>query len=454
MILEQLLEGLATTAVKGPGTALQTDISDVVYDSRKAVEGTLFVCMVGAETDGHKYARNAYDAGCRVFVLEAGHEAAAHLGDVPEQPYVIVVENTRVALAKLSDTFFGHPSGDLKVIGITGTKGKTSITYILQSVLDKAGVPTGLIGTAGASWNGKQVPTVNTTPESYETQKLLRQMADDGVKAVAIEVSSLGVKWHRTDFLEFFCGIFTNISPDHIGGHEHKTYEEYYSFKKAFFSLCGQAAACGDDPAAADMLEAVPGRKIFYGLSEHNEFRAENMVPTRSDDFMGIRFDFLRNGVKEDTFEISLPGDFSVHNALAVLAVCDLMGLDLEKAKEGLRNVRVPGRCQIKYLSKEFGIINASSPCSAPSETARSCAGKNWGPPAAGWRTSRSSPKTTPGSKTRKRSPTRSPCSSRRPAVPASTSSSRTGKRPSPMPSPCWSREISSSAAARDMSVS
>lgn len=201
------------------------------------------------------------------------------------------------------------------------------------------------------------MPTVNTTPESYETQKLLRQMADDGVKAVAIEVSSLGVKWHRTDFLEFFCGIFTNISPDHIGGHEHKTYEEYYSFKKAFFSLCSQAAACGDDPAAADMLEAVPGRKIFYGLSEQNEFRAENMVPTRSDDFMGIRFDFLRNGEKEDTFEISLPGDFSVHNALAVLAVCELMDLDLAQAKEGLRTVRVPGRCQIKYLSKDFGII-------------------------------------------------------------------------------------------------
>ena len=424
MLLEQLLAGLATTSVSGPDSALQTDISDVVYDSRKAVEGTLFVCMVGAETDGHKYARNAYDAGCRVFVLEAGHEETANLGDVPKAPYIIVVENTRVALAKLSDTFFGHPSGDLKVIGITGTKGKTSITYILQSVLEKAGVPTGLIGTAGASWNGKQVPTVNTTPESYETQKLLRQMADDGVKAVAIEVSSLGVKWHRTDFLEFFCGIFTNISPDHIGGHEHKTYEEYYSFKKAFFSLCSQAAACGDDPAAADMLEAVPGRKIFYGLSEQNEFRAENMVPTRSDDFMGIRFDFLRNGEKEDTFEISLPGDFSVHNALAVLAVCELMGL------------------------------NASSPCSAPSETARSCAGKNWGPPAAGWRTSRSSPKTTPGSRTRRRSPTRSPRMSRRPAAPESTSSSRTGKRPSPTRSPCWSPETSSCAAARDMSVS
>ncbi len=357
MLLEQLLADLSIVSVSGPESALKTDITDVVYDSRKAVEGTLFVCMVGAETDGHKYAGKAYEAGCRVFVLEEGHEDTAALGDVPEAPYIIVVENTRIALAKLSDTFFGHPSGDIKVIGITGTKGKTSITYILQSVLNRAGVSTGLIGTAGATWNDKQVPTVNTTPESYETQKLLRQMADDGVEAVAIEVSSLGVKWHRTDFIDFFCGIFTNISPDHIGGHEHKTYEEYYGFKKAFFSLCSQAAACGDDPASVDMLEVVPGRKIFYGLSEENEFRATNMVPTRSDDFMGVRFDFLRNGNKEDTFDISLPGDFTVHNALAVLAVCDLMGVDFSRTKEGFRTVRVPGRCQIKYLSKDFGII-------------------------------------------------------------------------------------------------
>ena len=105
------------------------------------------------------------------------------------------------------------------------------------------------------------------------------------------------------------------------------------------------------------MLSAVPGRKIFYGLSERNEFRAERPEPTRSDDFMGVRFDFLRNGEKEDTFDVSLPGEFSVHNALAVLAVCELMGLDLSKAKPGLRTVRVPGRCQIKYLSKDFGII-------------------------------------------------------------------------------------------------
>lgn len=357
MLLKQLLAGLETVSCSVPAALEQTDLADVVYDSRNATAETLFVCMAGAETDGHKYARSAYDNGCRAFVIERGYEDVAALGDVPEDIVLVTVADSRVALAKLSDTFFGHPSGDLKVIGITGTKGKTSITYMLQSVLDAAGVPTGLIGTAGATWNGKRVPTLNTTPESYELQKLLRQMADDGVEAVAIEVSSLGVKWHRTDFTEFFCGVFTNISPDHIGGHEHKTYEEYYAFKKAFFSLCSRAAACGDDPAAEDMLSAVSGRKIFYGLSERNEFRAERPEPTRSDDFMGVRFDFLRNGEKEDTFDVSLPGEFSVHNALAVLAVCELMGLDLRKAKPGLRTVRVPGRCQIKYLSKDFGII-------------------------------------------------------------------------------------------------
>lgn len=357
MKLNRLLAGLDTVSCVIPSCHDDFDIQDLVYDSRNATADTLFVCMAGAETDGHKYARSAYENGCRAFVIEQGYEETAALGDVPEPVTLLTVENSRVALAKLSDTFFGHPSGDLKVIGITGTKGKTSITYMLQSVLDAAGVPTGLIGTAGASWGGKKVPTLNTTPESYELQKLLRQMADEGVQAVAIEVSSLGVKWHRTDFTEFFCGVFTNITPDHIGGHEHDSYEEYYGFKKAFFSLCTQAAACGDDPAAEDMLEAVPGRKIFYGLSEKNEFRAEHTLPTRSDDFMGIRFDFLRDGVKEDTFDVGLPGEFSVHNALSVLAVCELLGLRLSRAKEGLRTVRVPGRCQIKYLSKDFGII-------------------------------------------------------------------------------------------------
>lgn len=330
------------------------EVSDIVYDSRKAASDNVFVCMVGAEVDGHKYIKGAYEKGCRAFVVQRDH---ADDLDIPKDAAVVITDNTRSALAKMSDVFFGHPSGDIKVIGITGTKGKTSITYIIQSVLNACGIETGLIGTAGATWKDKKVATVNTTPESYETQKLLRAMADDGVKAVAIEVSSLGVKWHRVEDVEFFCGVFTNISPDHIGGHEHESYEEYYSFKKAFFDLCTQAVACGDDPASKDMLEKVKGRTIFYGFNEDNELCAKNAVPTKYDDFMGIKFDLFRNGSLEGSPEISLPGVFSAQNALATIAVCELMGISSEEASKGLRNVRAPGRAQIVYMSDEFGII-------------------------------------------------------------------------------------------------
>jgi len=349
-----LRELLAAVDVSTSGPGLDAEIKDVVYDSRKAAAGTLFVCMTGAETDGHKYARSAYDNGCRAFVVQAGSETVANL---PSDALVAVAENTRHALALLSDKFFGHPSGDLKVIGITGTKGKTSITYIVQALLDSVGCKTGLIGTAGAQWGTRKVETVNTTPESYETQKLLRAMADDGVEAVVMEVSSLGVKWHRVDGIEFFCGVFTNISPDHIGGHEHKTYEEYYSFKKAFFSLCHQAVACADDPASEDMLSAVPGRKIFYGEAETAEFRAEHEEPVRYDEFLGVRFDLLVQGSPRGTYEMSLPGDFSVENALAAFAIGSLLGYEPEQLGPALKTVRVPGRSQIVYMSDEFGII-------------------------------------------------------------------------------------------------
>ncbi len=356
MDLQSIRSGLDCRVLSASGTAGSTEITDIVYDSRKAVPGTLFVCMVGAEADGHKYAKKAYEQGCRAFVIQEGSEETA---DLPEDGSadILVCENTRAALAVLSDNFFRHPSADIKVVGITGTKGKTSTTYIIKQVLENAGVSVGLIGTAGAEWCGKHVPTVNTTPESYELQKLLRAMADDGVEVCAIEVSSLGVMWHRTDCTEFFCGVFTNISPDHIGGHEHKTFEEYYGWKKAFFSLCHQAVACIDSDASVDMLEKVPGRKIFYGHAENAEYRAVNEVPTRYDGFMGIRFDLLHNGEKICTMDLSTPGDFSVENALATVAVCDFLGLKPAQLTDGMKQVRIPGRAQVVYMSDEFGIL-------------------------------------------------------------------------------------------------
>ena len=162
MFLKELLEG--TTVA---GDYPRADICDIVYDSRKARPGTAFVCMKGETTDGHKYAKSAYDLGCRVFVAE---EALSLPGDA----IVLMSENTRRDLAQMSINFFGHPADELKMIGITGTKGKTSITYILRSALENCGIKTGVIGTIGAFYGDKKIPTVNTTPESYELQKILR----------------------------------------------------------------------------------------------------------------------------------------------------------------------------------------------------------------------------------------------------------------------------------------
>ena len=358
MTLKDLLGTLEYTWL---GKSLDVEMSDIVYDSRKAEAGNVFVCMVGAATDGHKYARKAVvEQGCRAVVLQKGSEDVANLpyGEEGYEDLVVVtVEDTRHALALMSDVYFGHPSGDLKVIGITGTKGKTTTTYIIQTLLNGIGYTCGVVGTNGAGYGDVKIPTVNTTPESYELQKIFRIMADGGCKAVAIEVSSIGVQWHRVDGVQFFCGIFTNISPDHIGGNEHKTFEEYYGWKKAFFSMCDQAIGCAEDPATEDMLEAVKGKKIFYGYKDTADYRADQIVPTKYDDFLGVQFELIQYGKSMGKFEISQPGEFSVQNAMAALAVGELLGFEAEEFLPALKTVAVPGRAQIVYMSEAYGIL-------------------------------------------------------------------------------------------------
>ena len=348
MELSKVLENIEYSVINGDIAGVET--GDVVYDSRKANADTVFVCLCGAAADGHDFAKAAYDLGCRAFVVQKQVE-------LPDDAVVISVADTRAALAAMSDNFFGHPSREVKVVGITGTKGKTTTTFIIKTLLDSCKVKAGLIGTTGASWGDKNVATVNTTPESYETQKILREMADDGVKVCAMEVSSLGVKQHRVDGISFFCGVFTNITPDHIGGAEHESYEEYYSFKKKFFEMCDTAVGCADDENTADMISPATGRKLCYGFDERADFRAENIVPTRQDTYLGVGFDLLCDGKKVDRFRVSLPGKFSVENALAALCVTDLLGIDIAVAGKALESVSAPGRAQVAYMSKDYGII-------------------------------------------------------------------------------------------------
>ena len=211
MKLEKLISKLNYSVVCGD---TDIDISDVIYDSRKVSKGCLFVCLVGSAADGHKYAQAAADAGAAAIIVSKDTDISGAA--------VIKTDDTRKALAFISAEFFGNPADTLKTIGITGTKGKTTTAMMIRSILEKGGIKTGVIGTIGIMIGDKLIKTSNTTPESYEIQKAMRQMIDEGCKCVVMEASSLGLKWHRTDGFIFDYGIFTNFSHDHIGGVEHK----------------------------------------------------------------------------------------------------------------------------------------------------------------------------------------------------------------------------------------
>ena len=325
------------------------EIRDIAYDSRKSGEGIVFVCLKGAFADGHKYASSAYERGSRVFVCS--DEIT-----VGEGATVITVEDTRAALAKMSCNFFRHPSKEMAVIGITGTKGKTTVAHIVKSVLEAGGLMTGIIGTVGASFGDTVLPTVNTTPESYELQKMFRLMVDGGCKAAAIEVSSLGLKAHRTDGIEFAMGVFTNLYPDHVGTNEHESYEEYAYWKTQLFPMCNAAVLNLDDPYTSVVEKVCKGDIITYGKNEKAAYRLISSKKVKFDGKLGMSFECEHNGEIKG-YRISLPGDVNASNALVALAVADYLGIGEEEQARGLSSVFVKGRGEMLSLDGDFTVI-------------------------------------------------------------------------------------------------
>lgn len=325
------------------------EVKDVAYDSRKAGEGIAFVCLKGAFADGHKYAKSAYEKGSRVFVCSDEI-------DVGEDSVIVKVSDTRAALAKMSCNFFRHPSKELAVIGITGTKGKTTVAHIVKSVLEAGGVMTGIIGTVGARFGDTVLPTVNTTPESYELQKMFRLMADGGCKAVAIEVSSLGLKAHRTDGTEFAIGVFTNLYPDHIGTNEHESFEEYAYWKTRLFPMCKTAVINADDPFSPVVIQACADKVITYGEAEGADYKLLSSEKIKFDGKLGMNFICEAKGGKKQ-YKISLPGDVNASNALVALAVADIFAIGEEEKAKGLSSVFVKGRGEMLELDEDFTVI-------------------------------------------------------------------------------------------------
>ena len=345
MMIKDWLEGLDYTLLQG---SLEAEVQEVVYDSRKAAPGTVFICMKGTRTDSHDFIPQVVEAGVEVLVVERPVS-------VPEHITVIRVRNGREALAVLSAARFGNPSRKLLMIGVTGTKGKTTTTHMIKAILEAAGKKTGMIGTNGVYIGGEHYPTVNTTPESYELHRHFARMAEAGCECCVMEVSSQAFKMYRVAGILFDYAVFTNISPDHIGPDEHKDFEEYLNCKKQIFSQCRHGLVNMDDEHVDAIVKDIPCEWTGFGLHEGAGYQAEDIRYVSEPDFVGIEFDIRGN--HQIPVRVNIPGKFNVYNALAAAAVTLWLGVPADRLQHALEHLRIDGRMEIVYTSAKCCVI-------------------------------------------------------------------------------------------------
>jgi UDP-N-acetylmuramoyl-L-alanyl-D-glutamate--2,6-diaminopimelate ligase len=354
MRLENLLKELNYSITAGNSAevlnAQDIEIKDVVNDNRKISEGSLFICIKGANFDGHSCAKEAYEKKAGAIVAEADVE----LPDDCRMP-VIRVEDTRYAMAFISAAYFDHPASKLKTIGITGTKGKTTTTYLIRSMLQNAGHKVGLIGTIEVIIGDEHIHAENTTPESYNLQEYMAKMVEAGCDAVVMEVSSQGLMLHRSQGFTFDIGIFTNIEPDHIGPNEHKDFDDYMHCKGLLFKQCKVGICNGDDIHTDDILEGHTCKVETYGFNSGGDIRAINLAYIRKPGNLGVFFD--TEGLIEMHAEITNPGKFSVYNALCAIAVARHFDCTPEEIATALKGAKVKGRIEMVKVSDEFTLM-------------------------------------------------------------------------------------------------
>ncbi len=343
--LNFLLERLNYRVLQG---STDVEITDIINDSRKAVDGCLFFCIVGTNFDGHDMVDDVTAKGARVLIVSRPVKA-------PEGVTVILVEDTRYAMAFISAAYYDHPAEKLKVIGITGTKGKTTTTYLVKSILEHAGFKVGLIGTIEIIIGDIHIHADNTTPESCLVQYYFAQMADAGLDSVVMEVSSQALMLHRTQGFVFDYGIFTNLEPDHIGPGEHRDFEDYLHCKSLLFQQCRLGIANGDDAHTAKVMENRTCDLFTYGFGEQNDLIAKNMELVKIPGQLGVAFDV--EGAYEDHVRIATPGKFSVYNALAAIAICLQFQVSGEDIKAALLKAKVKGRIEMVHVSDEFTLL-------------------------------------------------------------------------------------------------
>ena len=345
MKLSSLLERIPYVLLQGD---IDREVSTVVYDSRKAEPDSLFICIRGAVADGHKFVPDVIAKGARTLIVEEAVSA-------PEEVTVIQVEDSRYAMAFISAAYFGYPAEKMKTIGITGTKGKTTTTYMVKSILENAGHKVGLIGTIEAIIGEKTIPAANTTPESYVIQEYFRQMVDAGCDSVVMEVSSQGLMLHRTQGFIFDYGIFTNIEPDHIGPNEHRDFAHYLSCKSMLLKQCRVGIVNRDDAHFEQIIKDHTCQLETYGFSQDADLRAEDARLVGGRGYLGIAYHV--KGLMDFPVEIDIPGKFSIYNSLTAIAICRHFGVTEENIVKALKVAKVKGRIEMVKVSDDFTLM-------------------------------------------------------------------------------------------------
>ena len=345
MKLKKLLENTEYKLLQGD---LEVEISDVIYDSRKIVKDCVFVCMVGANFDGHDFVQKAVEQGAAAIVVSRDIEV--------EGVTVVKTADTRKALALMSAEYFGRPAEKLKTIGITGTKGKTTSAFMIKAVLEKAGIKTGIIGTIGIIIGDEITKTSNTTPESYELHRAMKDMIDKGCKCAVMEVSSQALKLYRAYGINFDYGMFTNLSHDHIGGVEHASMEEYIECKSRLFRQCKVGIVNADDKVTPMMIENNTCERIeTFGFGENVQLRAKNEYLLSDFGYIGVHFE--TEGVWNMSVDVDIPGKFNVYNALCAMAVCRHFGVSEKNIYDGLNEVKVKGRVETVKVKGNYTLL-------------------------------------------------------------------------------------------------
>lgn len=345
MKLTQLLERLEYEVIQGND---EIEVRELINDSRKVREGSVFVCIIGAVVDGHEFVGDVAAKGAAAVIVEKDVEA-------PEDMTVIRVPDTRYALALMSAAYFGYPADKMKIIGITGTKGKTTTTYMIKSILEGVGHKVGLIGTIEAIIGDETIPAANTTPESYTIHQYFARMAEAGCDCVVMEVSSQGLMLHRTAGIPFEIGIFTNLGRDHIGPNEHADFEDYKRCKGLLFQQCRLGIANVDDPYFGDVFAKATCTTETFGFSEKADLRATDTHLVSRPGYLGVAYHV--SGLMDFDVEIDIPGKFSVYNSLTAIAVCRHFQVPADKIQKALKMANVKGRIEMVKVSDEFTLM-------------------------------------------------------------------------------------------------